>query len=172
MLNCTISPVRVDGPVVVMSLPPVLSATFDTIDHNILLSSWFGILMFKSYLTSRSYRVKCDKDFSSEHISSCGVPQGSVLGPLLIVMYTTPLSTLISSLSLNHHLYADDTQLFFFFHPRNFDSSITHLQTTLQLISSWMSANLLTLNTSQSEFLIVSLVLNVGDNVPGDGDVS
>jgi len=81
------------------------------IDHNILItrfSSWFGIHgsilnWFKSYLTSRSFRVKCDKDFSSEHISSCGVPQGSVLGPLLFVMYTTPLSTLISSLSLNHH---------------------------------------------------------------------
>ena len=91
-----------------------LSAAFDTIDHKILitrLSSWFGIRgsvlnWFKSYLTSRSFRVKCDKDFSTEHISSCGVPQGSVLGPLLFVMYTTPLSTLISSLSLNHHLYA------------------------------------------------------------------
>jgi len=150
-----------------------LSAAFDTIDHNILitrLSSWFGIQgsvlnWFESYLTSRSFRVKRDKDFSSEHISSCGVPQGSVLGPLLFVMYTTPLSTLISSLSLNHHLYADDTQLFFSFHPRNFDSSISHLQAALQLMSStfchvyhlqnrvmssWMSANLLTLKQSQN----------------------
>ena len=50
----------------------------------------------------------CYCDFSS----SCGGPKGSVLGPVFIVMYTVPLSTLISSLSLNHHLYADDTQLF------------------------------------------------------------
>jgi len=142
-----------------------VSAAFDTIDHIILitrLSSWFGIQgsvlhWFESYLTSRSFRVKCDKDFSSEHISYCGVPQGSVLGPLLFVMYTNPLSTLISSLSLNHHLYADDTQLFFSFHPRNFDSSISHLQTVLQLISSWMSANLLTLNSPKTEFLIIGL---------------
>ena len=81
-----------------------LSAAFDTIDHNILitrLSSWFEIQgsvlnWFESYLTSRSFRVKCDKYFSSEHISSCGVPQGSVLGPLLFVMYTTQHSYLLT----------------------------------------------------------------------------
>ena len=140
-----------------------LSAAFDTIDRNILitrLSSWFGIHgsvlnWFKSYLTTRSFRVKCDKDFSAEHNSSCGVPQASVLGPLLFVMYTTLLSILISSLSLNHHLYAYDTELFFSFHPRNFDSSISHLQTAMRHISSWMSANLLTLNSSTTEFLII-----------------
>ena len=43
------------------------------------------------------------------------------------------------------------------FNPRNFDSSITHLQTALQQISSWMSANLLTLNSSKTEFLIIGL---------------
>jgi len=102
-----------------------LSAAFDTIDHNILitrLSSWFGIhgsvlSWFKSYLSSRFFCVKCDNNLSSFHTSSCGVPQGSVLGPLLFVMYITPLCTLISSLSLDHYLYADDTQLFFSFHP-------------------------------------------------------
>ena len=77
----------------------LMSAAFDTIDHNILitrLSSWFGIhgsvlSWFKSYLSSRSSRVKCDHNFSSFHTSSCGVPQGSVLGPgpLLFVVYTS-----------------------------------------------------------------------------------
>ena len=72
-------------------------------------------------------------------------------------MYTNSRSTLISSLSLNHHLHTDDTQLFSSFHPRNFDSSIAHLQTALKHISSWMSANLLTLNSFKTEFLIIGL---------------
>ena len=75
-----------------------LSAAFDTTDHSILitrLSSWFGIHgsvlnWFKSYMSSLSFRVKCDNHVSSPHTCSCGVPQGSVLGPLLFIMYTTP----------------------------------------------------------------------------------
>ena len=115
-----------------------LSAAFDTIDHDILitrLSSWFGIhgsvlRWFKSYLSSRPFRFKCVTD-----LYSCSVPQGSVLGPLLFVMYTTPLSTLISSCSLNHHRYADDTQLFLSFLLTHFDSSIDHLHNALDQIS-------------------------------------
>jgi len=61
------------------------------------------------------------------------------------------LNTLISSLSLNHHLYVDDTELFFSFHPPVFDSNITHLQNALQQISS------LTLNSSKTEFLLIGL---------------
>ena len=54
---------------------------------------------------------------------------------------------------LNHHFYADDTQLFFFFHPLNINSSITHLQNALQQIS----AKLLTLNSSKTEFVVSGL---------------
>jgi len=72
-------------------------------------------------------------------------------------MYTTPLSTLISSISLNHHLYADDTQLFFSFYPPNFDSCITHLQNVFQQLSCWMTADILTLNPSKTEFLFIEL---------------
>ena len=105
-----------------------LSAAFDTNDHSMLiitcLSSWFGVRgsvlnWFKSYLPSQSFRVKCNKIFLSYLLMWCS--QGSVLGPLLFIMYTTALSTLISSLYLNHHLYADDTLLF---------PPVTHLSLT------------------------------------------
>src|SRR6218665_28745 len=100
-----------------------ISAVFDTIDHSLLLhrlSSWFGIsgialLWFKSYLASRSFSVKASNHTSQPLPLSCGVPQGSVLGPLLFILYTTPLSHLIETSSVDHHLYADDTQLFISF---------------------------------------------------------
>ena len=141
------------------------SAAFDTIDHDLLntrLSSWFGIhgsvlSWFKSYLSFRPFRVKCVTDLSSWRISFCGVPQGSVLGPLLFVMYTTPLNTLIFSCSLNHDLYADDIQLFLSFLLTHFDFSIDHLRNILDQISSWMTANLLTLKFSKTEFHLISL---------------
>ena len=69
-----------------------LSATFDTIDHNILitrLSTWYGISgtalsWFNSYLTDRQQAIKIGNCFSDMLPTSCGVPQGSVLGPLLL----------------------------------------------------------------------------------------
>ena len=120
------------------------------------LFSWFGIqgpvlTWFKSYLSSRYFRVQCSNNLSSFHTTSCVVPQGSVLGPILFIMYSTSLHT------LNHHLYADDTQLFFSFYPPDLHSSISHLQTALQEISSWTTANLLTLKSSKTEFLLIRL---------------
>jgi len=60
-----------------------------------------------------------------------GVHQGSVFNPHIFILYTTPLSTVISNSAANHHLYADDTQLLLSFSALNFSHNITHLDTLL-----------------------------------------
>ena len=142
-----------------------LSAAFDTIDHSILihrLSSWFGLSgltlsWIKSYLSARNFQVNVNGLTSSSLPLPHGVPQGSVLGPLLFILYTTPLSSLIADSSVNHHLYADDTQLYISFSPLDFCKNILTLQNTITLISDWMTSNLLSLNQSKTEFLVIGL---------------
>jgi len=111
-----------------------------------------------SYLSSRSFRLKCDNKplILSYFLLWCSTTR-LCSRPSTLHHVHYPLSTLISSLSLDHHLYADDTQLFFSFHPLNSDSSISHTQNALQQISSWTTANLLTLNSSKTEFLLIGL---------------
>jgi len=135
-----------------------LSAAFNTIDHSILLdrlSKWFGLHgavlnWVKSYRSNRQFQGKCSDQLSGTHHSPYEVPQGTVLGPLLFSLYTTPLSSLISSFSVNHHLYADDTQLFLSFQASDSNENISHLQNTLGAIASWMTSNLLCINSANS----------------------
>ena len=140
-----------------------LSAAFDTVDHSILLArlqNWFGLDglsldWFSSYLSSRSQAVSINDSISAFSILSCGVPQGSVLGPLLFTLFTTPLGSVISKNSLKYHLYADDTQLYISFTPSNSALYLETLTTTFTDILTWMNLNKLLLNPSKTEFLLI-----------------
>ena len=96
-----------------------LSSAFDTIDHPILvhrLHTDFGfsdavLQWFSSYLTDRTHYVSLSNNCSAFAPVHSGVPQGSVLGPILFTMYTKPLSAIIDLHSIIHHSFADDLQL-------------------------------------------------------------
>ena len=145
-----------------------LSAAIDTIDHQILLSrlnSVFGIQStalqwFQSYL-SDSYNSS-----SSPSQLMYGVPQGSVLGPILFVLYTAPLSDIIASHSVNHQLFADDTQL----QKSAPLSEATNLTKELNVctddIKTWMSENQLKLNDDKTEALLFPFSSSLKPTVP------
>jgi len=118
---------------------------YDILLHR--LFSRFGfdgtvISWLTSYLSSQSFVVSINFTSSATSPLRQGVPQGSVLGPLLFIFYSTPLSSLISDSSVGHHLFADDTQLFISFRAPEFSTNyILRLQNTIDLVSQWMSAN-------------------------------
>ena len=165
-----------------------LSAAFDTIDHQRLLhtlESSFGIKgkvldWFQSYLTGRTQTVQIKKSTSEPHELKYGVPQGSVLGPILFTIYTTPLGQLIRRHGLTFHLYADDTQLYLAFKPSEPSSivnKISRLEKCVDDIRAWMKLNLLKLNDDKTELLVItsrpstSQSLHISIKV-GDQDIS
>ena len=107
-----------EGKVSVLTLLD-LSAAFDTIDHSILCNrlnfnfGMCGIVLdwFKSYLTNRSQAVLIHGNTSNFNPLNFGVPQGSVLGPVLYTLYARPLGSVIRPYEINNHMFADDTQL-------------------------------------------------------------
>ena len=140
-----------------------LSAAFDTIDHTTLtkrLSNWYGITgpaldWFSSYLKDRCQNVK-NRDILSDPVTlTYGVPQGSVLGPLLFTLYTTPLSSVISSYGLKHHLYADDTQIYVSLSTENAELELEKLQNCIADVFAWMTDSKLKLNPGKTEFILI-----------------
>ena len=141
-----------------------LSAAFDTIDHTILLNrlqysygiSHTALSWFRSYLTERTQSVFVNNLNSSSEELLYGVPQGSVLGPVLFVLYTQPLASLIQSHSPEHQSFADDTQLELSTPPENINPAISSLELCITDIRIWMLENKLKLNDEKTEAVLCS----------------
>ena len=139
-----------------------LSAAFDTVDHTILLDrlsdryNFSGVVLkwFSSYLKNRYQIVRFNSRKSSSHPLLCGVPQGSVLGPRLYSLYVSPISSIIESYELSHHIYADDTCLYFSFSPADVDNSVKNIDFCIHHLCDWFNSNRLKLNCSKTNFVL------------------
>ena len=112
--------VAIDKRHCVMLLLLDLSAVFDTVDHDILLTrlhskysiSGIALEWLRSYLTNRSQFALIEGCKSQSRELKCGVPQGSVLEPILYVLYAAPLANILRFHEMQLHFYADDNCIF------------------------------------------------------------
>lgn len=135
-----------------------ISSAFDTIDHTLLLNrlqSDFGLSgtllsWFQSYLQNRTFSVRVGTSVSSPISASSGVPQGSVLGPILFTVYVSPIGRLIDSCGVGYHCYADDTQLYTALNVPSL-SGLSLLETCTSNLQRWFWQNDLLLNPDKSD---------------------
>ena len=133
-----------------------LSKAFDTINHDILIYKLrnYGIRgtalsWFRSYLSNRQQYVFNDNNKSSMLNVRCGVPQGSILGPLLFLIYINDITK--SSSTVSFILFADDTNILY--SHKDLTELVNTLNTELTNISSWFKCNKLSLNIAKTNFI-------------------
>ena len=147
-----------NGEVTVLALLNV-SAAFDSVDHNILLQrlrTSFGLggrvlEWLESFVRGRSQSVHIDNLQSEWRVISTGVPQGSVLGPLLYVLFTADVLQIVARAGAGVQQYADDTQAYRHCKANEATEAVRRLQSTLSEIRDWMSSNRLKLNPSKTQ---------------------
>jgi hypothetical protein len=138
-----------------------LSSAFDSVDHEILLNRLkvsFGVKgtvlnWFHSFLCDRVQSVSFRSSSSTPCTSLCGVPQGSVLGPLLFILYASDLLRLAKPFDLQMHMYADDIQLYGFSSPSQTYELRNRVSSCIDAIIAWCRSNQLKLNVEKSEVM-------------------
>jgi len=139
-----------------------LTAAFDTVDHDLLmlrLERQFGLRSvvlqwFRSYLTGRTFQVIYADRKSSMVIICCSVPQGSVLGPRMFILYMADLEDTVAAQDARLHAYTDDTQLNLKCHTQEATTAAAHtLQACITDVTAWMNMNTLKLNADKTELL-------------------
>ena len=140
-----------------------LSAAFDTVNHQLLIKTLqqLGIRgtmlhWFSTYLVGRLQRIKVNGLTSQPKRLDCGVPQGSVLGPILFTIYTASLGQLLRQLDVRYHFYADDSQLWVIFKPPELDTAIGQMEKCIASVQKWMLSHQLKMNDDKTEFLVIS----------------
>lgn len=133
-----------------------LAKAFDTVNHKILLDKLkrIGISdtvlqLFHSYLTDRTQCVKINSTYSRPQKTVCGVPQGSILGPLLFLIYINDLCNLQNCGQIT--TFADDTVLIFY--AKSWDEVFKMAENGFRIVKNWLDAHILTLNTDKTKFL-------------------
>lgn len=135
------------------------SKAFDRLNHDLLLAvlAYVGFdesaqVLIRSYLTGRRQAVKLNGALSSMIGVPCGVPQGSILGPLLFSIYTSQLVTFLRHSTA--HFYADDTQIYLSFNPDNAEEAGYRLNEDLQALMKASRDHCLEINPAKSQFLL------------------
>uniref|UniRef100_A0A3P9JT56 Reverse transcriptase domain-containing protein n=1 Tax=Oryzias latipes TaxID=8090 RepID=A0A3P9JT56_ORYLA len=137
-----------------------LTAAFDTVNHDILLSrlehsvgvKGTALQWFKSYLSNRSFSVQLGPFSSTKVPLGHGVPQGSILGPILFSLYLLPLGSIFEKHHVSYHCYADDIQIYLPLKSGGVQC-VENLQRCLEEVKAWMNLNFLSLNESKTEVL-------------------
>ena len=134
-----------------------LSKAFDTLDHKILLNKMqhlgirgLPLKLFQSYLSNRAQAVLCNMNYSSFNPIRRGVPQGSILGPLLFLIYINDITH--ASSKFKFIIYADDTNLLLA--EQSINSLHSNLTSELKLIYNWIHINKLKLNISKTNYIL------------------
>jgi hypothetical protein len=139
-----------------------LTAAFDTVEHKQLLDAIMSIGLngmslnwMTDYMSNRSQSVMIRDTLSSSSRITCGVPQGSVLGPILFCIYMRGIHDLFSNEKMHYMLYADDIQVVIEDEPANLASAMREMQETAEKISTWLTKKRLKLNAAKTEVMVV-----------------